>query len=208
MTAVRRDLTLNDGTQIWLRKDTGTVQSVKDWSETYVSSTGGGGHLSEGTGYVSAPTVTARSVHRQVFFLKYEDGTEKECDTNLINVSVGHQVTLVWGAKQGKDYGHNLGFYDHTTNTYAFYGKKAYNNRDFGKWRVGGKPLVAYLILLFVLMVVLAFQELGNGQTPTLANVLFYVFVLSILFLGIKHYRSGKFYKDLTSKALAFMREG
>ena len=104
----RRDLTLKDGTQIWLRKNTGIVASVKDWAETHVTSSGGGGYLHEGTGRISAPTVTSSTVHRQVFFVQYEDGSQKEFDSTLISVGVGHRVTEVWGAKLGAEYGLRL----------------------------------------------------------------------------------------------------
>jgi hypothetical protein len=206
----RRDLTLNDGTIIWLRKDTGIVESVKDWSETHVSSSGGGGYVSGGTGYVSAPTVSSRSVHRQVFFVKYEDGTQREFDTTLIGVAVGHKIALVGGAKQGKDSGHDLGFYNHTTNAHAFYGFKQYKCGDFGQRRVWFMPFAVYLILLFVLFVVFGFHAVWNGPArPTdFANLVFYVFVLSIPVYWVRRNRRGKFYKDLTSKVLVFMREG
>jgi hypothetical protein len=206
----RRDLTLNDGTIIWLRKDTGIVESVKDWSETHVSSSGGGGNLSGGTGYVSAPTISSRSVHRQVFFVKYEDVAQKEFDTTLIGVAVGHKVSEVCGAKQGIDSGHYLGLYNHTTNTYAFYGLKQYKCGDFGQRRVWFMPFAVYLIFLFVLFVVFGIHALWNGPArPTdFANLVFYVFVLSIPVYVVRRYRRGKFYKDLTSKVLAFMREG
>ncbi len=213
MTAFqRRDLNLNDGTQVWLCKRTGIVDSVKDWSETYVSSSGGGGYLQEGTGHVSAPTVSSTSVHRQVFFLKYEDGTQEEFQTTLISVGAGHKVTTVWGAKQGKDKGHNLGLYNHTTKTYAFWGEKAYNCGDFGQRRVECLPFVAYMILLFVLFWVLMFQAAAAGaHTSARANWVFWAFVLSIPVFCVRYYRRRKhltqFYKDLTSKALALMRE-
>ncbi len=189
----RRDLTLNDGTQIWLRKDTGIVESVKDWSETHVHSSGGGGYLSEGTGHISAPTVTSSSVHRQVFFLKREDGTQTEYDTTLIGVAAGHRVTVVSGAKKGKDVGHSLGFFNHTTDKYAFYSLKEYKCGDFGRRKLGWLLFAVYLILCFYLW-----------------RVAYGLFVLSVCFAGYgyvrrRHFKA--FYKDLTSKALALMRE-
>jgi hypothetical protein len=146
-----------------------------------------------------------------VFFIKYEDGTQKECDTTLINVGVGQKVTLVYGAKQGKDNGHCLGFCNHTTNTYAFYGLKGYKCGDFGQWRVWCMPFAVYIVLFFVLLVVLTFLVAADRASRAehfLGNLVFYVLVLSIPVYCVRRYRRGKFYKDLTSKALAFMREG
>jgi hypothetical protein len=205
------DLTLNDGTQIWLRKNTGIVESVKDWSETHISSSGGGGYLSEGTGHVSAPTVTSRSVHRQVFFVKYEDGTQKEFDTTLIGVAVGHKVTSVFGAKQGK-YGHPLAFYNHTTNTHAFCGEKAYNYRDFGQRRVVGLLFAVYLIF-FCLLAYGCLDSLASGPTSDVRMPVQLFWIWCFVSAGFAVYgylrrkRFKAFYEDLTSRALAFMRE-
>jgi hypothetical protein len=206
-----KNLTLNDGTQIWLGKDTGIVESVKDWSETHISSSGGGGYVSGGSGYVPAPTVSSRSVHRQVFFLKHEDGTQGECNTNLINVSVGHKVTKVWGAKQGKDRGGNLGFYNHTTNKQAFYGLKEYDYRDFGQRRLG----CLFSAVLFLSFSCLLLYGCLKSMVPSVAHQpdpLFWIWLfVSVgfavyVYLRMRHLK--RFYEDLMSQALAFMREG
>jgi hypothetical protein len=215
----RTDLTLNDGTQVWLKTCTGIVESVKDWSETHVSSSGGGGYLQGGTGTVSAPTVRSTSIHRQVFFLKYEDGTQEEFNTPLISVAVGHKVTGVWGAKQGNDTGHYLGYYDHTTNKYGFYDE--YDYRDFGQKKLrnqGCLSLAVYLVLFFSVFIWGANHGMAGAYgdpaaTSATEKTIFRWLVLSASFAAYAYQRSKKrkrfksFYEDLKSKALALMRE-
>src|SRR3546814_1867529 len=61
---------------------TGTVCGVGNWSETRVhaSSRGGGGYLHNGSGHVSAPTVSVSSTSTEVlrFFMEYDDEDEEE----------------------------------------------------------------------------------------------------------------------------------
>ncbi len=220
MAASFKNLTLNDGTPIWLGKDTGIVESVKDWSETHVSSSGGGGYVSGGSGYVPAPTVSSYSVHRQVFFLKHEDGTQEECNTHLINVSVGHKVTKVWGAKQGIDSDHNLGFYNHTTNNRAFYGLKEYSYRDFGQRRLGCLLSAVYLVFFCLLFYgclnsMMPSGPVGHRRPPSdewvqvqLFWIWFFVSVGFAVYVYLRMRHLKRFYEDLISQALAFMREG
>lgn len=213
MAVSQRDLTLRDGTQVWLRKYTGIVQSVKDWSETHISSSGGGGYLSGGTGHVSAPRITSSSIHRQVFFLKCEDGTEKECDTNLINVHVGHEVTMVWGGKQGKDSGNYLGFYNRTTNREAVYGDRVLDS--LGKRKLGGLLSVAYL-LFFCWILYGCFNALGRTVSNAAAAAewvrMFWTWLFVTAGLAVYGFlrksRRKRFYKDLRSLVFIYMREG
>jgi hypothetical protein len=208
MAKSRRDLTLTGGMRIWLQKDTGVVQSVKDWSETHVRSSGGGGHLSGGTGHVSAPIISSSTIHRQVFFVKCEDGTEMECDTNLINIGVGHQVTLVWGAKQGKDYGPYLGFYNHTTN------RDAVHCDSFGQRRLGCLLSFAYILFFCCILYSCLDSAAHNSNAAATSKwvqliwIWFLVSTALAVFLFIRRRRFKRFYKDLTLRVRVFMREG
>jgi hypothetical protein len=165
-----------------------------------------------GSGTISAPTVRSSSVHRQVFFLKYADGSQKECDSALISVAVGHRVTEVGGGKQGKDDGHCLGFYNHTTNTHAFYGEKSYHCRDFGQRRVGSLLSGMYLIL-FCLLFYGCLHSLASGPASDVRVPVQLFWSWCILSAGFaaygylrrKHFKN--FHKDLTSRALALMRD-
>ncbi|HWE84586.1 MAG TPA: hypothetical protein VG267_06555 [Terracidiphilus sp.] len=215
MAASRRNLTLHSGTQIWLQKDTGIVESVKDWSETRITSSGGGGYLSEGTGQVSAPIITATSIHRQVFFLKSANGSQRDCDTNLINVSAGHEVTVVWGAKQGKDNGSYLGFYNRTTNKESVYSETELGKRGFGKRRLGCLLSAAYL-LFFCSILYGCLNAVGRAMSTPVATAvwvrLFWIWLFVSAGLAVygflRRRNREKFYEDLRSSVFIFMREG
>ncbi len=53
---------------------TGTVMSSSKWSETHVSSSGGGGYLHQGSGHVSAPTVSSTVKSKHEFWTQTADG--------------------------------------------------------------------------------------------------------------------------------------
>jgi hypothetical protein len=53
---------------------TGTVMSSSKWSETHVSSSGGGGYLHGGSGQVSAPTVSSTVKSKHEFWVQTPDG--------------------------------------------------------------------------------------------------------------------------------------
>lgn len=84
---------------------TGAVTSSQKHAETHVRSSGGGGFLHKGTGYVSAPVVTSRIVTKHEFWLHTDD--DRDIPVNLSNVHVsvaeGHKVSLVSAKVSGLD---------------------------------------------------------------------------------------------------------
>lgn len=83
------------GFEIWTRS--GVVRDIQVFSETRVSSssTGGGGYLHQGSGYVSAPSVSVSSSVTTTQRLFVDDGAEDEwiCDApKEFLVRVGHEV--------------------------------------------------------------------------------------------------------------------
>jgi hypothetical protein len=59
----------------------GIVVDTQTWSETHVSgsSTGGGGYLHHGTGFIDTPSISVNSkvVNRNRVFIKFDDGSEE-----------------------------------------------------------------------------------------------------------------------------------
>jgi hypothetical protein len=82
---------------------TGAVISSQKHSETHVSSSGGGGYLHKGSGYVSAPVVTSRIVTKHEFWIRKEDGQDVPVNLTNANVSVaeGQTVSLVLASVSG-----------------------------------------------------------------------------------------------------------
>ncbi|WP_454714547.1 hypothetical protein [Caulobacter segnis] len=75
----------------------GEVLDVQAWGTTQISSSGGGGRLHDGTGYISAPTITSRSgEHCQVLF-RTTAGDEREVDLNGgVGFREGSRIRVVY----------------------------------------------------------------------------------------------------------------
>ena len=103
---------------LWIEH--GLVIGSKTWSETHVSggSSGGGGFVSGGSGYVNAPNVAISSSvrTRNAFFLKAADG--KECSVDIDGVLPlrdGQVVSVIYVQRAAASTGHALIVHNHTT---------------------------------------------------------------------------------------------
>lgn len=54
----------------------GVVMSSQKWSETHVRSSGGGGYLHQGSGHVSAPTISSTVSSKHEFWIQTQDGQQ------------------------------------------------------------------------------------------------------------------------------------
>src|SRR3546814_18375695 len=101
---------------------TGTVCGVGNWSETRVhaSSSGGGGYLHNGSGHVSAPTVSVSSTSTEVlrFFMEYDDEDEEEVTIKGGGFAVreGQRVSVIRVSSR-PNWGYNLAYYNHKPGT-------------------------------------------------------------------------------------------
>lgn len=85
----------------------GTVISEKTWSETRVSSTGGGGYMGPYGGQISAPNVRTQVTAKRELWLKGDDEKEHSIRLtgSLLPVREGHRVSVLWGIKDGQSSG-------------------------------------------------------------------------------------------------------
>jgi hypothetical protein len=76
---------------------TGAVTSSQKHAETHVSSSGGGGFLHKGTGFVNAPVVRSHIVTKHEFWVHTDDGRDIPVNLSNVHVSVaeGHRVSLI-----------------------------------------------------------------------------------------------------------------
>lgn len=104
------------GGKLWFCAMTGRVVGEKKWSETRISSSGGGGYINQGSGFISAPQVSTRVSTRHEFWLQAPDGEERCVELNDSNTAVreGQILTAVWGARVGKESGPYLFVHNHT----------------------------------------------------------------------------------------------
>lgn len=86
----------------WVYGIRGTVAGAKKWTETHVSSSGGGGHVGPYGGHVSAPTVSSYVVERGEVWITNRHGKDVQIRLNLPAIP-GHEVAVLWGDVNGKE---------------------------------------------------------------------------------------------------------
>ncbi len=92
---------------------TGEVLGSEKYSETHVTSSGGGGHVSGyvgpngGTvgGHVDAPVISSQSVTNHDFWIRTVEGLEKDIQLKGVDIPlrVGQKITLVSAGLKGKN---------------------------------------------------------------------------------------------------------
>lgn len=85
-------------------KLTGEVLGSDKRSETRVSSSGGGGSVINGVGYVSAPTIHSSTTEKHEVWLGLDDGSEHHLQLSGLGIPlrVGQRVTLIGATLDGK----------------------------------------------------------------------------------------------------------
>lgn len=86
------------GTSIRFWKMTGEVISTQKYSDTHLSSSGGGGYVNQGgSGYISAPKIHSRVVTQHEFWLKTEDGQEVDIKLSDFDIPLreGQKITII-----------------------------------------------------------------------------------------------------------------
>lgn len=76
---------------------TGEVIGQNKYSETHVSSSGGGGYVGQQGGYVSAPQVKSKVTTQHEFWVRKEDGTEESIKFTDVDIPLreGQKITLI-----------------------------------------------------------------------------------------------------------------
>ncbi|VVP59735.1 hypothetical protein PS850_06123 [Pseudomonas fluorescens] len=78
-------------------KVTGEVLSQNKYSETRVSSSGGGGYIGKQGGHVQAPKIQTTIIKKQEFWIKKADGTEESVKLTGYDIPLreGQFITLI-----------------------------------------------------------------------------------------------------------------
>lgn len=124
---------------------TGTVRGVGNWSETHVSSSssGGGGHVTNGHGFISAPTVRMSSSNTEVmrFFMEYGEDDEEEVTIKGGGLAVreGQRVTVIRVSSR-PGWGYNVAYHNHSTG-------KTHAPDGWLAWPLGKPPSSAMLLI-------------------------------------------------------------
>lgn len=111
-----------DGRELDLYWFTGKVLTTTKNLETQVHGGGGGGYVSQGSGYSAPVTISSTTtVHDQIFLAK-SDGTEMAFQLHGFNVACreSNLVTVLWAIRPGEESGSYVLVYNHTTKDARF----------------------------------------------------------------------------------------
>ena len=101
--------------EITFFEHSGKVTGDKVWSETNVTSSGGGGTVAYGSGYVRAPTIHSSVTTNREIWIRKDDDSEF-CVTNYgnnVKVNHGHDVSVVYAGFNNS--GHAIAIVNRTT---------------------------------------------------------------------------------------------
>lgn len=129
------DESITDIGQLYTFTRSGTVAGNQNWSETSFSSTtvtsGGGGYLHQGSGYVAAPsshtTTSSRTSEQLRLFVRSDDEREFEARFSDPGFGVrdGHRVTIVYAGTQAARAGHPMALVNHSTGRSKVFAQRA-----------------------------------------------------------------------------------
>mgnify|MGYP000277111991 CR=1 FL=1 len=123
---------------------TGEVLDQNKYSETHVSSSGGGGYVGKHGGHVSAPSVHSTTVTNHEFWIKKEDGSEKSVQLagHDIPLRGGQKITLISAGIKGKDSGYFSVLVNHNANQHWFINKASSLNQHLKIEMASGKSIL------------------------------------------------------------------
>ncbi len=134
---------------------TGEVISQNKYSETHVSSSGGGGSVGPNGGYVSAPTVHSRIVTKHEFWIRKEDGSEESIQLSNCDVPLreGHKITLILAGYKGGNHGYYTVLVNHSANKHWFLENAASLNNRLLKIDVLSAKSFQTVFVLFIIAI-------------------------------------------------------
>lgn len=97
----------------------GTILDHLKYSETHVSSSGGGGHVGRYGGHVSAPSVWSESITNQDLWIRDKDGLEHAIQFSDVDIPLrpGQEVSLLMIGEKGGEYAYYVAVTNHNTDT-------------------------------------------------------------------------------------------
>ncbi|MFQ2209979.1 hypothetical protein ACK31V_04610 [Aeromonas caviae] len=123
---------------------TGEIMAQNKFSETHVSSSGGGGYVGTHGGHISAPSVHSTTVTNHEFWIKTEDGSEESvqlagCD---IPLREGQKITLISAGVKGKGEGYYSVLVNHNANKHWFINEAGSLNKSLKIDLASGKSIL------------------------------------------------------------------
>jgi hypothetical protein len=152
------------GREGWINGVRGKIIGSKVWTETHVSSSGGGGYLHNGTGQVHAPTVHSTIIEKGETWVKTKNGKDVCIPAKITGIE-GHDVLVLWGNLNEIDSktGPHLYWKNFSADKHSYIG--VHDRRMFlsKKDSFNGSP--TFFVVLIVCMVVGAIIALPNDSS-------------------------------------------
>lgn len=133
---------------------TGEVIGQNKYSETHVSSSGGGGVVTNRGGYVSAPQVHSRAITNHEFWIKKEDGSEMSVQLSDVDIPLreGHKITLIGSRLSDQKKGPWAVLVNHSEGKHRYIARGEDLNQRFKFVRVTGlSALIAFFLFFLIL---------------------------------------------------------
>lgn len=144
------------GTELEFSSYTGEVLDSNKYSETRVYSSGGGGTVNSGSGYVDAPTIHSSSSTVHEFWIKESNGNEKAISISGYDIPLraGQKITAIYAGEKGS--GQYLWtLVNHNAQNHWFLSKKGFEGLNPLTF-LGFLKFVTYPVIVFFLSVLLA----------------------------------------------------
>lgn len=194
----------------WCRVVKGKVVTQNKWSETRISSSGGGGYLMNGYGQINPTTIKSSVTDRNEMFVQDQNGGEHVFHNLNITVRDGTNVLIILASERGEELGDFI--YTENMDTHEVRRTGIKISPGYGLFNGSFVAIVVSIIYLFaILLGYNNLQILSKIQADKLANMIGYVFLLSWTFFLIlfsakhkveKNLRISKFIKLVKDSAL------
>jgi hypothetical protein len=159
----------NQNSAVVFRAVHGTVVADKIWSETHVSSFGGGGYLNQGTGLIHAPTIASFSSTSREIWIRTASGME----TNIragegVKVNTGNDVSVLYSGQHEKETA--IALVNRTTRRWHIVqgSFKSVFLRDYCRVpkskRSGFFSIFVYVVILVLVMTIVAMNTRVEGR--------------------------------------------
>lgn len=170
---------------------TGIVLGTDKYSETHISSSGGGGYVGPHGGHVSGPTVSSRTVTNHEFWIKKEDGSEQDIQLRGVDIPLrpGQKITII--SSKLKDA--NSGWYTALVNHNAKKYWQVSNSKELNQ--LLRLEVVTFKSLLIAITLLPLVYFLSHSVPAALSAAT--AFIIYRFFL--KNYRMNKIHKSLNS---------
>lgn len=147
----------------------GEVLSQDKYSETHISSSGGGGYVGKSGGYVSSPNITSTSVTNHEVWIKTKDG--REVDLNLTDYNIclreGQFITLIITRIKGTDKTCINGVVNHNSKNYSTVNKADKVNEQLKIDQMSGKSLLIGAAIGAAISYIMELIGLSNTDVAT-----------------------------------------